>query len=110
MKFLEAYIPPDALDDVRGLLARQGIDDLVAYETVVRIAEDDRLQWESPWSDFVPQIKLEMAVADERAAPAAQAIFDNVSARRTRRRVQILISPLDDLVSIETGRHGLAAL
>jgi nitrogen regulatory protein PII len=110
MKLIEAYIPPDALDEVRNLLSSQGIEELVASEMAVGINGHDRLYWESPWSDFAPQIKLELAVSDERATTTAHAIFDAVSRRRAKRRVQILISRLDEVVSIETGQRGVAAL
>ncbi len=111
MKFLEAYIPPDALDEVRDLLSSQGIEELVASEMALEVEDGDvQPYWESATSDFVPQIKLELAVSDERATTTAHAIFDTVSRRRAKRRVQILISRLDEVVSIETGRRGSAAL
>lgn len=110
MKFLEAYIPPDALDEVRDLLSSHGIEELVASEMAVGIDGDDRLYWESPWSNFAPQIKLELAVSDELATATAHAIFNTVSKRRAKRRVQILISRLDEVVTIETGQRGSAAL
>jgi len=111
MKFLEAYIPPDALDEVRDLLSSQGIEELVASEMALEVEDgDDRPYWESAISDFVPQIKLELAVSDERAITTAHAILDIVNRKRAKRRVQILISRLDEVVSIETGQRGSAAL
>jgi nitrogen regulatory protein PII len=107
---VEAYIPPDALDEVRELLASQGIEELVASEIALEVGGADLLHWESATSDFVPQIKLELAVSDERATTTAYEIFNTVSRRRPKRRVQILISRLDEVVRIETGERGSAAL
>ena len=110
MKLIEAYIPPDALDQVRTLLRRRGIEDLVASEMAIEVGEHDRLYWESDTADFVSQIKVELAVSDEQARSTARDIFNVVRPRRAKRRVQILIGPLDDLVRIETGERGAAAL
>lgn len=110
MKLIEAYIPPDALEKVRSLLRRRGIEDLVASEMAIGVSEADRLYWESEAADFVPQLKVELAVSDEQAHSTACDIFNAVSTRRGKRRVQILIGPLEDVIRIETGEHGTAAL
>jgi nitrogen regulatory protein PII len=109
MKLIEAYIPPDALDQVRNLLRRRGIEDLVASDMAIEVGEHDRVYWEDA-AEFVPQIKVELAVSDEQARSTARDIFNAVRTRRAQRRVQILIGPLDDVVRIETGEHGVAAL
>jgi nitrogen regulatory protein PII len=110
MKLIEAYIPPDALDHIRILLRQRGIEELVASEMAIEVGERDRLYWESETADFVPQIKLELAVSDEQAHSTARDIFNAVHTRRAKQRVQILIGPLDDVVRIETGERGAAAL
>lgn len=110
MKLIEAYIPPDALDQVRTRLRRRGIEDLVASEMAIEVGEHNRLSWESDAADFVSQIKVELAVSDEQAHSTACDILNAVRTRRAKRRVQIVIGPLDDLVRIETGEHGAAAL
>jgi len=45
MKFLEAYIPPDALDEVRDLLSSQGIEELVASEMALEVEDGDVQQY-----------------------------------------------------------------
>ena len=110
MKLIEAYIPPDALDPIRTLLRKRGIEDLVASEMAIEVREQDRLYWESEAAGFVPQLKVELAVSDEQAHSTACDIFNAVRTRRAKRRVQILIGPLDDVIRIETGEHGAAAL
>jgi nitrogen regulatory protein PII len=110
MKFIEAYIPPDALDEVRTLLRARGIEDLVASEMALETGEHERLYWESATANFIPQLKLELAVSDDQASSTAHDIFNAVRTRRAKRRVQILISSLEDVVRIETGQHGSAAL
>jgi nitrogen regulatory protein PII len=110
MKLIEAYIPPDALEQVRELLSTQGLQDLVASETAVEPKGDDEPSWESWRAAFVPQIKLEVAVSDDRASATARQIFDVLRKRRTACEVQILIGRLDEVVRIETGARGPAAL
>jgi nitrogen regulatory protein PII len=110
MKFIEAYIPPDALDEVRTLLRARGIEDLVASEMALETGEHERRYRESATANLIPQLKLELAVPDDQASSTAHDIFKAVRTRRAKRRVQILISPLEDVVRIETGQHGSAAL
>jgi nitrogen regulatory protein PII len=109
MKLVEAYIPAEALYEIQDLLAELGIEDVVASEVAVEIA-GDRQYWESDVTDFVPQLKLEMAVADDQAHSTAQQIFKAVGRRRERRRIQILIGRLEQVVRIETGERSFAGI
>ena len=110
MKLIEVYIPPEALNELRTLLRSRGIEELVASEVALGVDRSDLLRWDSRGQDFVPQIKVELAVADEQANSTAQGIFDAVDTRRATAPVQIIIGPLDDVIRIETGQHGSAAL
>ena len=109
MKLIEAYIPAEALYEVQDLLTEQGIEDVVASEVTVEVS-NDRQYWESEITDFVPQVKLEMAVTDEQAHLTAEQIFETVSRRRGERRIQILIGRLEQVVRIETGERSFAAI
>jgi|HubBroStandDraft_6_1064221.scaffolds.fasta_scaffold2124438_1 nitrogen regulatory protein PII len=109
MKLIEAYIPAEALYEVQDLLAAQGIEDVVASEVAVEVISD-RQAWESEVSDFVPQVKLEMAVADQQAHATAHQIFKALAKRRGKRRVQVLIGQLEQVVRIETGERSFAGM
>jgi nitrogen regulatory protein P-II 1 len=110
MKLIEAYIPPDSLALVKEMLLRHGLDDMVASDTAVEASADDRSQWPSYTTDFIPQVKLEVAVTDEQATTTAHEIFNLLSKRREAPAVQILIGHLEQVVRIETGERGLAAV
>jgi nitrogen regulatory protein PII len=110
MKLIEAYIPVDALQQVRQVLSSQGLEDIIASDTAVERADDDGPGWEIPTAGLVPQIKLEVAVADDRAIPTAHQILDTLGRRRTDPKVHVLIGRLDEVVRIETGERGPAAL
>jgi nitrogen regulatory protein PII len=108
MKLIEAYIPPDSLAPVKEMLLRQGLDDLVASDMAV--AADDQLQPQSYSTDFVAQVKLEVVVSDEQAAATAREILTLANKRRETPQVQVLIGRLEQVVRIETGERGLAAV
>jgi nitrogen regulatory protein PII len=107
MKLIEAYIPPEALYEIQDLLAAQGIQDVVASEVAVEVLGDCQ-DWDSDVTKFVPEIKLEMAIADDQAHTTAQRIFEAVAKRRGKRPIQVLIARLEQVV--ETGEGRLAAL
>jgi len=110
MKLIEAFIPPDSLDQVRNLLSQQGLEELVASETSLEPLGDGDSRWQTCAGEFVPQVKLEVAVSDDRAIATAHQIFDMVSNSDPAGAVQILIGRLDQVVRIETGERGPAAL
>jgi nitrogen regulatory protein PII len=109
MKLIEAYIPPDALDQVRRVLLNQGVEDLVTSEITVAQKDDDRPRWRSFASEYVPQVKVELVVFDELAGATAQHILDIVRTRRSASPVQIVIGRVEEIVRIDTGQRGPAA-
>jgi len=64
MKLIEAYIPAEAVYEIQDLLVENGIEDVVASEVAVEVTGDHS---KSDVTNFVPQVKLEMVVADEQA-------------------------------------------
>ena len=102
---IEAYIPPDALGQVRELLSRQGLEDIIACDTAVERFEDDGPGRELSAADLVPQIELEVAVDDDRETATAHQILDTLGRRRTDPKVQVLIGRLDVVVRIGTGER-----
>jgi nitrogen regulatory protein PII len=110
MKLIEAYIPPDALEQVRELLFSQGLEDLFTSDTATEILEDERARRQSPEDEFIPQLKLQVAVSDDRAMDTARQILNKVGQRQSACIIQIVIGHLDEVVRIGTGERGLRAL
>ena len=108
MKLIEAYIPAEALYEVQDVLAECGIDELVASEVAVEVGYE-RQRLGSERAKFVPQLKLEMAVADDQAQNAANQIFKTADKGQGKRRIQILIGRLEQVVRIEAGQRNFAA-
>lgn len=109
MKLIEAYIPAETLYEVQDVLAQQGIEDAVASEVAIEISRDRQYR-ESYLTGFVPQVKLELAVADNEAIAIARRIFKAAARVRANRRIQVLIGPLEQVVRIETGKRIFPAM
>ena len=112
MKKIEAIIKPFKLDEVKEALQEAGIQGI----TVTEVKGHGRQKGHTELYrgaeyvvDFLPKLKLEVAVADERASEAVDAI---VRAARTGRigDGKIFVSPLDDVIRIRTGETGPEAL
>jgi len=109
MKLIEAYIPAEGLYEVQDLLAEQGIEDVVASEVAVEVT-GNRQNCESDVVDFVPQLKLEMAVADDQAHTTADQILKAFAKSRAERSIEIHIGRLEQVVRIETGQRSFAGV
>jgi nitrogen regulatory protein PII len=112
MKKVEAIIAPYKLEDVRDSLLARGIEGLSVSE--VRGTGHEPVQASyyrgTPYViDFHPKVKLETVVCDEDAMPTAYAI---VEAARTGRMGdgKVTIAAVEDVVRIQTGEHGPAAI
>ncbi len=112
MKKITAILKPFKLDDA--MLALQDIG--VAGMTVTEVKGFGRQKGHTELYrgaeyvvDFLPKIRLEVAVPDDLAEKATQALAD---AARTGRigDGKILIEPLLDAIRIRTGERGDAAL
>ena len=95
MKKIEAIIKPFKLDEVKGFGRQKGHTELYrGAEYVV---------------DFLPKIKVELLLEDDRASRAAELIE---SVARTGRigDGKIFVLPVDDVIRIRTGERGEQAL
>ena len=107
MKKLEAIIQPYKLMDVKEALAE--IDVTVLTVSEVREADRDGRHTETYRGqeytvDFTPRVKLEVVVADGRAAQAI-AVISEAATSELAGAGTIFISALEDAVAISTGRH-----
>jgi len=107
MKKLEAIIQPYKLMDVKEALAE--IDVTVLTVSEVREADRDGRHTETYRGqeytvDFTPRVKLEVVVADGRAAQAI-AVISEAATSELAGAGTIFISALEDAVTIPAWKH-----
>jgi len=105
MKLVVAIIKPFKLDDVREALADLGVQGVTVTEVKGfgrQKGHTELYRGAEYVVDFLPKIKLEVAVADEQIERVVEAIQQ---AARTGKigDGKIFVSPLDQVVRIRTG-------
>ncbi len=112
MRLIVAIIKPFKLDEVREALSEIGI----AGMTVTEVKGFGRQKGHTELYrgaeyvvDFLPKVKVEVAVPEEKVDPAVEAIL---KAARTGKigDGKIFILPLEEVVRIRTGERGPEAL
>lgn len=112
MKFIIAVIKPSKLDNVREALTEIGIEGMTASEVkgYGRQKGHKEIYRGSEYTiNFVPKIKIEVAVSDEMAERAMQAIQDSAATGQIGDG-KIFVLPLDSALRIRTGESGNNAL
>ena len=112
MKLIIAIIKPFKLDEVKEALAKTGVEGLTVTEVkgFGRQKGHTEIYRGSEYTvDFLPKVKLEIAVSDDLLAPAIAAIS---SAAKTGKigDGKIFVLPLEDVIRIRTEEHGTAAV
>lgn len=112
MKLITAIIKPFKLDEVREALTEYGVDGITITEVKGfgrQRGHTDLYRGAEYVVDFLPKIKIEVAVQAERADQVVQQI---VQAARTGKigDGKIFVTPLEQVVRIRTGEEGEAAL
>ena len=112
MKKIEAIIKPFKLDDVKEALHGIGVQGLTITEVKGfgrQKGHTELYRGAEYVVDFLPKIKLEIAVRDEDAERVVEALSN---ATRTGKigDGKIFVIPLGDAARIRTGEHGDAAL
>ena len=112
MKKLEAIIKPFKLEDVKDALAREGLEGMTVSEVkgFGRQKGHTELYRDAEYIlDFLPKIKIELLLDDAKVEHVATLIQ---SIARTGRigDGKIFVSPVDDVIRIRTGEHGLDAI
>lgn len=108
MKKIEAIIKPFKLEEVKECLGEIGIEGMTVTEVkgFGRQKGHTEIYRGSEYTvDFLPKIKLEVVMSDERVADAVAAI---VKAARTGKigDGKVFITKMDDAVRIRTGEKG----
>src|SRR5262249_25523170 len=112
MNKIEAIIKPFKLDEVKDALTREGIEGMTVSEVKGfgrQKGHTELYRGAEYVVDFLPKIKIELCVSDEKTKRAAEIIG---RAARTGRigDGKIFVLPVEDIVRIRTGEHGEAAV
>ncbi len=112
MKLITAIIKPFKLDDVREALHDLGIHGLTVTEVKGygrQKGHTEMYRGAEYVVDFLPKMKLEIAVKEELVEQAVEAIIQAAQTGKIGDG-KIFISPLEDVIRIRTGEHGPEAL
>ena len=108
MKKVEAIIKPFKLDDVKAALAGVGVEGLTVTEVKGfgrQKGHTELYRGAEYVVDFLPKIKIEVAVSDEMADKTVQAIVEAASTGRIGDG-KIFVHDLTEVVRLRTGERG----
>ena len=112
MKLVIAIIKPFKLEEVKEALTAAGITGMTVTDVkgFGRQKGHTEIYRGSEYTvDFLPKLRLEIAVSDELVAPAIDAICRGARTGKIGDG-KIFVLPLEELVRIRTGEHGEAAI
>jgi nitrogen regulatory protein PII len=112
MKLIIAIIKPFKLDEVKEALAKVGVDGMTVTEVkgFGRQKGHTEIYRGSEYTvDFLPKVKLEIAVTDELLGPAIEAISSGAKTGKIGDG-KIFVLPLEDVLRIRTDEHGDTAV
>jgi nitrogen regulatory protein PII len=112
MKLITAIIKPFKLEEVKTALAEVGVEGMTVTEVkgFGRQKGHTEIYRGSEYTvDFLPKVKIEIAVADTAAAKAIDAI---VSSARTGKigDGKVFVVPLEEVIRIRTDERGEVAI
>ena len=112
MKKIESIVRPHLLDAVKSALQDVGVVGMTVSEVkgFGRQKGHTEIYRGSEYTvDFLPKVKLEIALGDDLAAKAVETI---IKAAKTGKigDGKIFVVPLEDVVRIRTSEHGEAAI
>ncbi len=112
MKIITAIIKPFKLDDVRQSLGEIGVQGLTVSEVKGfgrQKGHTELYRGAEYVVDFLPKVKLEIAIDDDLVDQAIEAITSSANTGKIGDG-KIFITPLEQVVRIRTGESGPAAL
>jgi nitrogen regulatory protein P-II 1 len=112
MKLIEAIIKPFKLDEVKDALNEIGIEGITVSEVKGfgrQKGHTELYRGAEYVVDFIPKVKIEIAVADELVAKVVAAIELTAKTGRIGDG-KIFVLPLEDAVRIRTGEKGDEAI
>ncbi len=112
MKLVTAIIKPFKLDDVREALSEQGVQGMTVTELKGfgrQKGHTELYRGAEYVVDFLPKIKVEVAIADERLDQVLEAMRSAANTGSIGDG-KIFVSELEQVIRIRTGETGVAAL
>ncbi len=112
MKLIEAIIKPFKLDEVKDALNEVGIEGITVSEVKGfgrQKGHTELYRGAEYVVDFIPKVKLEIAVNDELVAKVVETIENTAKTGRIGDG-KIFILPLEEAVRIRTGEKGNEAI
>jgi nitrogen regulatory protein PII len=112
MKLIIAIIKPFKLEEVKEALAAAGVEGMTVTEVkgFGRQKGHTEIYRGSEYTvDFLPKVKLEVAVSDELAGKVVGAIQNSAKTGKIGDG-KIFVVPLDQIVRIRTGESGETAI
>jgi nitrogen regulatory protein PII len=112
MKMVMAIIKPFKLDDVREALAEIGVQGITVTEVKGfgrQKGHTELYRGAEYVVDFLPKVKIETVVTDDRVEAVIEAI-QGVAATGKTGDGKIFVSPIEQVIRIRTGEIGADAL
>ncbi|MCB1667589.1 MAG: P-II family nitrogen regulator [Porticoccaceae bacterium] len=108
MKMITAIVKPFKLDDVREALAAIGVQGVTVSEVKGfgrQKGHTELYRGAEYVVDFLPKIKLDLALPDDQVDAAVEAIVNSANTGKIGDG-KIFISPLEQVIRIRTGETG----
>ena len=112
MKKIEAIIKPFKLDEVKEALSRAGVEGMTISEVKGfgrQRGHSELYRGAEYVVDFVPKVKLEILIDDEKVPPVTDTILKAASTGRIGDG-KIFILDVDEAIRIRTGERGEHAI
>jgi len=112
MKLVVAIIKPFKLDDVREALSEKGVQGITVSEVKGfgrQKGHTELYRGAEYVVDFLPKVKLEIAVADEQVDTVIEAITKAANSGKIGDG-KIFVMPLEEVIRIRTGETGNEAV
>ena len=112
MKKIEAIIKPFKLEEVKNALAEIGIQGLTVYEAKGfgrQKGHTELYRGAEYVVDFLPKVKIEVALDDDQVEPAIAAIIEAAKTDKIGDG-KIFVSTIEQAIRIRTGESGSEAL
>ena len=112
MKLVEAIVKPFKLEEIKEALTHAGIQGMTVEEVkgFGRQKGHTELYRGAEYSvDFLPKVRLEILVPDDKAAKVIELITDNARTGKIGDG-KIFVTPVDEVIRIRTGERGEDAI
>ncbi|CBV40983.1 P-II family nitrogen regulator [Halomonas elongata] len=112
MKLITAVIKPFKLDDVREALADNGVQGITVTEVKGfgrQKGHTELYRGAEYVVDFLPKVKVEVAVDDDRLDTVLDAICNAANSGKIGDG-KVFVTPLEDVIRIRTGERGADAV